>query len=1019
MPLSPVTLPVRFNGGLETKLDEKVVPLGRFIELRDSVFQRGGTAAKRYGNEKLAPLLMGGANLPAPIALGRRDLELLSFSEDKAASYVVPLDRWASAGDTRSVIVETRAVAKTGTNQTLATCAVNDGVALYAWEDSAGGVWYALLDDETGRALVSPTQVSTTSERPHAVAVGDSLQLLYVELAPREIRSLRWLTTAPEATPEQRILITDLSGPVPVYDVDADETKGVIVWATPSQIGVAYLHSSGVLGGSGVGLPTPVYLASAVVTAVSVALETAQATETSRHVAVAWVAASSTVTWVDLDHALAASFAIRSLVVESGDPRRITCCYTRDLDANGARPIWLIYEMTAAAAQNRIVNGSKTSNYTAASTITESFTQRGQGLGSKAFRDGDDVYVATIRDTTLYRTYFVQRARGKLVVARMLPGLAAGTLSVAHLPSVWADENDARRRFFPATYVTDVESSDGSVFTEKGIRRVDLDFDSDEAFRSVQLGATTYIAGGLLQAYDGERVCEAGFHYGIDAVDAPTLGTPTGTGIAPGTRNYRFVLESILANGEVERGPVSAPITVEITGTVNKKVTCSIPTYRLTAKRRVRIGVYRTLDGDPAAYYRVTSLDPTTAGQVNGYVANDTTVDAVTFVDEMTDDTLETKEPLYTNGGIVENDPLASARMVAAGKRRVFIVDDEDVFFSQELAEGYAVELSPALRMRADPFGGPLSGVIVLDDLLVICRETALYAVGGPGPFANPDVGGGWTAVELITSDVGCVSPDSLGYTPVGVVFQSKKGIHLLGRDRSVRYIGAPVERYTDPAREGQSVVATTLIEDRHEIRLLMSSGESLLYDYEYDAWSSSSLNGEDAVLVGGVYHHLKTDGTVWRETIGEYADGTVQIRPFSRSPWLKLAELLPGFQRIWRLVLTGEYRSPHQLRVRAFFDYEPEQMEEWVISPANFISQPGYGEGLYGAGNYGEGGAGTPSRRYQVEIDVYRLCQAVQFTFEFLEAYGVYGAAGELTEMTIRGGVVHDHYPQSDARRA
>src|SRR5690606_35587179 len=127
-----------------------------------------------------------------------------------------------------------------------------------------------------------------------------------------------------------------------------------------------------------------------------------------------------------------------------------------------------------------------------------------------------------------------------------------------------------------------------------------------------------------------------------------------------------------------------------------------------------------------------------------------------------------------------------------------------------------------------------------------------IFFVEGPGPAAARELGqGGFTQPQLLRGDVGCLSPDSIGYTPVGVLFQSSKGIHLLGRDRSVQYIGAPVERYTDPARLGQRVVATTLIEYRHEIRLLMSSGESLIYDYEYGAWAAATIRGLDALMVG------------------------------------------------------------------------------------------------------------------------------------------------------------------------
>lgn len=1019
MALRPATLPIRFQGGLETKLDDKVVPLGRFLELRDAVFKRGGTAAKRYGNELLSGIVLGAELAMAqPVALGQRDAELLAFAEANAYSYIDSVDRWSSAGACQSVITSMRPVAKTGSNQTLATCAVNAGVALYAWEDSRGGVWYSLLDDETGRTLVAPTRVAdAAAERPRAVAIGDSLQLLYALVAPREIRALRWLAAAPLATPSTTILIADLSGTVPVYDLDDDGEKGVLAWATPTQVGVGYLHSSGVMGGAGVGLAAPIYIAATVATSVAVATDKSQASA-SRTVAVAWTEAATRVRYALRSATLTSVLAASS--VDAGGapvPTKLTACWQRDADAALGRVVLVAYEDSAAAAQNYTVTSRRMSTTGAGETAR---TTRGVGLGTKAFADGASVYLHLLRDSTLYRTYFCMRSDG-LVVARFLSGLAGGLVAKAHLPAVQDVSGDARRHFFPAIYVTDVESANGNIFTEKGIRRVDLDFSSDEAFRAAQLGRTLYIAGGMVQAYDGERIVEAGFHYGIDDVAAPVLAAPTGVGIAPGTRNYVFVPEGILANGEVERGPVSAAITVTIPAGPNQRATFAVPTVRLTRKASARIGVYRTVDGDPASYNRVSSLDPSATGP-NGYLANDPTVDTVTFIDEMTDADLENQEPLYTNGGIVPNDPLGGARLIAGGKNRLLVVDAADplaFYFTQELAEGYAAEFSPRLRGTVDPFGGEITAAVVMDDLNVLFKRAAILGFTGPGPFANPSLGGGFSPTQLITSDVGCVSPDSIGYTPAGVIFQSLKGIYLLGRDRSVRYIGAPVERFTDPSRENQRVVATTLIEDRHEIRLLMSSGESLFYDYEYDSWSSSSIVGVDAVLVGGVYHHLRSNGSIWRETVGEYADGGLHINHFIRTPHIPIAQILSGFQRIWTLEITGEYYSPHTLRIRAFYDFEAGHDDEWIIDPATFINLPGYGEGDYGEGDYGEGAGGQPSRRYQFSVAVYRQCAAVQFTFEFIEASGVYGAAGALTEMVVRGGVLGDRYPQADARRA
>jgi hypothetical protein len=1019
MGLQETQIVVQFAGGVETKKDRKGVLPTKLLALENSIFSKAVSLVKRNGYADLGSVVHGSVSpLPQPLALGRREGELLAFTADTVYSYVDESAAWVAAGSLQSVIVDHEPAAKTGSNQTLADVAVNDGVALYGWEDSRGGVWYALQDDETGRALVVPTLVSATAQRPRAIAIGDYLHLVYAEPVLGEIRILSFSVALPLAVPTPSILVVTLSTTMPAFDVvpapsSLGQPAAVLAWAWPvadNNIGLAYIHQSGALGGTGTSLPLPVTTAGTVATALVLATN-------STHIVVAWSRDNGQIRYRTYDDDLATVHAIRTLVTESVPPVRMAAAFDGRTEA-GAATFWVWYEMAAAAAPDTQVEAVRSDVSASALTVHESWVQRSVGLGSGGFTDGTDAYVHLLHDSTLYRTYYTQRARGRLIVSRILPGLAGGLLSRSHLPNVQAMPDDSRTHVFAAVYVTDVESMNGTVFAESGIRRVSVDFDSPEAFRSVQLGRSLYVAGGLLYTYDGQRVVESGFHYAADNIVAPVQDPPTGTGIAPGTYNYVFVYENVLGNGEVERGPLSPPITVVIPS-ANKRVTFAIPTERLTSKPNARIGCYRSLDGDSATYARVSSLDPTTVGQVNGFVANSTTVDTVSFIDEMTDDTLLEQEPLYTNGGIVENDPLGSARLVAGGKNRLFVVDAADplaVYFSQELAEGYAVEFSPALRFTVDPYGGDITGIVVLDDALVIFKATAIFQVSGPGPFANPDVGGGWTSPQLITSDVGCISPDSIGYTPVGIVFQSSKGICLLGRDQSVRNVGDAVDAYSD-----QTITACTLVEDETQIRLLTSSGLTLLYDYAHvDAeglgqWSTfTNHEGQDAVVVGGVYHYLRNDGQVWQETPGVYRDNNTQIRRAEETAWLKLAGHAQGWQRLWWMEVLGEFKSAHTLKVSIAYDYE----DGWSGVPILIDTSEGRVEALYGAGLYGVGVyGGSPDTRYQFEIHVGQECEAVRFRFEDVEATGAFGASYELSELILTGGVERSTFQIEHAR--
>jgi hypothetical protein len=401
-------------------------------------------------------------------------------------------------------------------------------------------------------------------------------------------------------------------------------------------------------------------------------------------------------------------------------------------------------------------------------------------------------------------------------------------------------------------------------------------------------------------------------------------------------------------------------------------------------------------------FYRVSSLDPSDTG-ANGYVLNDTTADTVSFEDDLSDDDLIAREPLYTNGGILVNDPLPGCTIVAGGKNRLFCDDVTDplaVRYSQEQREGFAAEFAPELQIKVDPYGGAITALAVMDNVVVVFKRTAVYFFGGNGPLANPDAGGGFTAPELITSDVGCTAAESIGITPIGIMFQSAKGIYLLGRDRSVRYIGAPVESYN-----AQSVVAATLIEDKTQIRVLTDAadGLTLLYDYYFDQWSTfTNHTGYGAAVVDGTYHYLRTDGVVYRETPDEYQDDTLHVRLAIGTAWIRLVDLMQGLQRVWAIQILGTFKTEHLLRVSYALDYEDRWSDPIELDPSLSQADAFYGEGDYGEGVYG----GEPVTRYQFQVHLNKKCQAIRFRFEDVEPASVYGPAFELAELLVIGGV-------------
>ena len=367
---------------------------------------------------------------------------------------------------------------------------------------------------------------------------------------------------------------------------------------------------------------------------------------------------------------------------------------------------------------------------------------------------------------------------------------------------------------------------------------------------------------------------------------------------------YLYAYEEIDALGELHQGPISAGTLVTMGGGDNR-VTHAIPTLRLTGRRQVRIAVYRSdfnVQGtiDQIDFHRVTSTDPNSTGD-NCYLSNDPTQSFVAWADGMSDAIADTKEPCYANGGILSNDPAPYAgTAIANGKSRLFWLDPSDpnlVRYSQQVRDETALEAPSALSLRADPYGGDFVAIGVMDGGVFGFKDTSIYVADGPGPDADggKTSNNAFTPFALLTSDVGCKSIGSICQTPMGIVFQSSKGIKLLGRDRQVQDIGRPVYSFN-----AQKFVRATLLPDRHAVVFLTDSGFTLLWDYERNQWSKfTNHEGLDAVVVGGSYHYLRNDGRVFVETPGVYVDDNSHIRMVIETAPVKPGQLPPGLSEV------------------------------------------------------------------------------------------------------------------------
>lgn len=1048
MALQKGTAIVRFGGGIDTKTAEQAVFPTKLLKLENGVFTKLGTIRKRNGYAALSLALENSVDaVSGLIRLAQRDDELLGFTSSHC--YSAHLDasgleteEWCDAGAVYSLVGADRPVVRTGTEQTMPDHATNGNVTAYAWEDSRGGVWYTITDTTSGRIHVAPTQADADGRSPRCVPVGGNVHVYWANATLGRIYVLVINPTRPIAAPTTAILCDDLSTTNPVYDACPTErtgTPGAIAWNErgTTSLRLGYVTAGGALGSPLSGLPA-IYTDAVGLTASSpIALEHRVSDGTPNgEFYVAHVTAgggilreyrggddATPITIVDTFTAYAAPVSVQRIALASSQ------------DDDEAITAWIAFEEAAAAASNRyvVINSVSISD----ATVGTERTQRSLGLVSRAWCiDGSaDVFAYFLHDTTYFNTYLALRLSDSLCVARTLPGLAADGPARPHLASVHIDGSSVA---VALPYNERLKSDNDDAFAETGVRIVTLDYDSEDSHQHAQLGRGLYLAGACPMHYDGRAWTEQGFHVGPEVITS--ANGASGSLASESTYLYRAWYEWTDHQGEIHRGPVSFGTLVTL-GVGEDEVTLTLPTLRITAKANVRICVARSRaaeTGATAELFRVTSLDPSTAGAANGYVANDATVDTVSFNDRMSDATLASQEPLYTNGGILSTDPVALGSVIAGGKSRLFLTDPSDpnaIIPSQPLDEGYGVEFAPELKVKCDPYGGDIAALAVQDGDVIVFKERAIFAFSGDGPTAAGDTAtSGFSAPRLITSDVGCSDPASIVMTPSGHVFMSAKGIYMIDRSGQVGYVGAPADAYNN-----QTIRAATLLPDRSSIVFLTDSGSTLVYDFLVGQWGTFTNHlGYDAAVVSNTYHYLRTDGRVFREAVGTFSDAGVRITLRIETAWVHMTEAIQGFQRFWDTLIIGTWISPHQLAVSHRTDYEPGTDAGWndpvyldatgeVAGSTGWITGSNadtigddpilgsdYGDGGYGDGEYG----GDGPERYQWRYHVGGRGQAVQFRFEDYERAGLTGASFELVELLVEGGVAGTGYkPFSGAR--
>lgn len=964
MALQKTNLNINFAGGIDTKSDPKQVNPGKFVSVSNSVFTKAGVLQKRngYGFLPALPdttstyLTTFNGNLTA---VGT-SLEALSGGTNQ----------WGSKGSIQPLSLETLPLIRSSTNQSQADAAVApNGLVCTVFTDNvaAGAVYkYAIADSVTGQNVAAPAVIPVTSGvvtgSARVFVLGSYFIIVFNNVfgAVNHLQYVAISTITPTVAPTANANISSLFTPSTRVNFDGYVANNILYLAWNGSDGGGAIRMTYFLANLTQG-PTVVF-AGRVATVMSVTADITQSTP------VVWASfydsASDTGYTLAVNQSLTTILAPTQVIAASGTLTANITAAAQGMTVTIFYELISAYSFDSGYACNRVMKRTCTQ---AGVLGTAAVINRGVGLASKAFLYSGTIYLLEVYSTVYQPTYFLSDSSGH-TIAKVAYSNGSGYYALG-LPSVTVLDGLAYVSYLIKDLITAINKSQGNtspsaVYSQTGINLVSFQIGTSDIVSS-EIGGNLNLTGGFLWSYDGYSPVEQGFHLWPD-MDPNYLGSGSSkafTFSAAGgnitTQKYFYIATYEWADnqGNVFRSAPSIPAPVEavdLTGSTNT-ITINVPTLRLTYKTAnpIKIVLYRWSAGQQT-YYAVKS--PAVAPTLN-----DPTVDSVAIVDTLADPAIIGNPILYTTGGVIENIGPPACDATTLFDNRLWLIDSEDknlLWYSKQVIEATPVEMSDLLTIFVAPTTGsqgstgPMRALGAMDDKLVVFKDDAIYYINGTGPD-NTGANSQYSQATFITSTVGSANQQSIVFMPKGLMFQSDKGIWLLGRDLSTTYVGAPVEAFNSSI-----VVSALCIPGTNIVLFDLDTGQTLMYDYFYDQWGTfTGAKSISSTLYQAKKTFINSYGLVFQETPGIYLDGSNPVLMSFVTGWLNLAGL-QGYQRAYYFYLLANYFTAHKLFIQIAYDYAESPSQGMVISPDNFTGSFG-SDTLYG-GSPAYGGSST-----------------------------------------------------------
>jgi len=519
MALDKQNISISFSKGVDTKTDNKQVVPGKLLNLENAVLKKVGKFVKRFGYGVIAdnaPITNGNA-------LATFKNELIAYDGNSIYSYSSSDDKLYNKGFKVAVDISTQSVARNSFEQTNPDSAYHsNGISVYAWEDSSGGVRYSVFDVATNQTIVSNALVDATGSKPKVKTIEDYILIFFVDGT-----DLKYVSIDANNPIVLNAATTVASSIVGYYDVTYFNSLMYVAYATGTTASIFTLNSALVQSG--------VLSVSATPSCLGIF------NDESDNLWCIYNQGNS-VKYFIYDSTLTTQ-VLAPTTIETGSAPYVnvtgivinTYCY-------------VFYEVTGDIPSNQYVRYANISN-SGSITFTGDF-MRSVGIYSKPFLDStSQCFITLTHQSDLQPTYFLVNLDQK-VVSKLAPALGGGLSTTGLLAEVNVISTD---NFFMAYEYKDfVQSVAGDVTTQTGINTVSFKF--AQPILNAEIGNQLHSSGGIISAYDSQNINELGFNLYPEKIELSYRAN--GGVLSDGSYSYATTYEWTDSQGQIHR---SAP----------------------------------------------------------------------------------------------------------------------------------------------------------------------------------------------------------------------------------------------------------------------------------------------------------------------------------------------------------------------------------------------------------------------------------------------------------------------------